>query len=213
MKIGGVTITSGVSSIDDRTNWTERQIRGSEKKAAFGSWFGVIFSAILFLIFYLTNHHSLFIDKNIPNPILCVIAFGTAISLIKATWETIRLRRFGDPVLELNTAPIPLGGVLEGRLQLATGTDHAPEFTTTLACIHRSGNGKNTTEKILWSGESKSTLLLGGILPISIAVPTDQPQTNGANPFDRILWRLTVRAPFRGQAFLEKYEVPIGHVP
>jgi hypothetical protein len=217
MNIGGVKITSGFSPIDNRTNWTGTQIRGSEKKTVVGSWFGAILPAVLFGLFFWHTHLGFFISKNVPNPFLCVFIPVSFFMFGKAIWETIRLKRFGDPLLELNTAPIPLGGTVEGRITLTSGADNAPEFTVTLACIHHvhtSGSkSSNISEKVLWSAENKTSLLLGGILPISVAVPADQPQTNCANPFDCILWRLTVKAPFRGQAFLEKYEIPVGQAP
>jgi hypothetical protein len=217
MKFGGIEVTSGPAAFKDRTDWTTTQIRGSEKKTVFGSWFGIVFTIAVFLLFFRFTHQGLFLSKGIPNPLLLVFGAITIFSLVKAIWETVRLNRFGDPVLELNTAPIPLGGTVEGRINISSGADKAPEFTITLACIHRvtSNSGKNssTSETVLWSAEKKTPVLLGGILPISMAVPEGQPQTNGANPFDCILWRLTVKAPFRGQAFLEKYEVPVGHAP
>ena len=217
MNIGGVKISRNFSTTDDRTNWTATQIWGSEKGTVVRYWFGAIFLVVVLSIYFWFSHQPLFIAKNFPNPFLCVMAFASLYTFSKAIWETVRLKRFGDPMLELNTAPIPIGGTVEGRVTLNSGADNAPDFTVTLACIHRvtSNSGKNssTSEKVLWSAEKKATLLLGGILPISMAVPEGQPQTNAANPFDCILWRLTVKAPFPGQAFLEKYELPIGNAP
>lgn len=220
MDLGGIKITRGSAAtpwVDDRTDWSSREIRGSEKKAVFGLWAGGVAPLLFGALGLWWTKMPIFIGKNIPNPFLGIIALFSLISFARAIWETIRLKRFGDPTLELNTLPILLGGTLEGRINLSSGMDTAPEFTITLACIHRvvTGNGKNnsTRETILWSGNSKASLLLGGILPISIAVPADQPQTNGANPFDRILWLLTVKAPFPGPSFLEKYEVPVGQPP
>jgi hypothetical protein len=219
MKIGGIEIKSGPGAFTDRTNWTGTQIQGSEKKNVFGSWFGAIFPLFVFGTFFLFTRQHVFIAKNFPHPFLIVIALVTLFSVPKAIWETIRLKRFGDPILELGTAPIPLGGTVEGRINFGSGVDSKREFTVTLACIrhhHTSGAGNSSggvIEKVLWSTEQKATPMLGGILPVSMAVPTDQPQTNGANPFDRILWRVTVRSSYFGPGFLEKYEVPVGQPP
>ena len=54
-----------------------------------------------------------------------------------------------------------------------------------------------------------ASLLPGGVVPVSVAVPPDQKETNSDDAFDQILWRLTVMAPFRGPSFLEKYEIPV----
>jgi hypothetical protein len=216
MKIGDVTITSGSSNfpgVKDRTDWTQREIRGSEKKTVMGSWFGAIFPLVVGSLFFWHAKMPFFIAKNVPNPVWGMMLLVSAGFLLKAIWETIRLRRFGDPVLKLNAAPIPLGGTVEGRINFTSGAENSPEFTVTLACIHRVHRNKNVTEKVLWTADTQASMLLGGILPISVAVPPDQPPTSGSNPFDCILWRLTVKAPFRGMQFLEKYEVPVGQAP
>jgi hypothetical protein len=134
--------------------------------------------------------------------------------LFRAIWETFRLKRFGDPVLELNTGKGTIGGTVEGRLCLGSNITNAPDFTLKLACIRRvermGGKGRSSViETVLWSAENKATLLLGGILPISFTVPEGQLPTNDDNPSNQVLWRLTINAPIRGVAFLEKYEIPV----
>jgi hypothetical protein len=217
MQLGPIRISSGSTPFPDRTKWTETQIRGSEKGTVTASWAGGILPVVFILIYFWFSHQPLFIAKNFPHPFICVVGLISLIAFPKAIWETIRLKRFGDPILELSKAPIPLGGTVEGRINLTSGVDQAPEFTVTLACIHRvqtnAGKNSHVSETVLWSADQKASVLLGGILPISIPVPTDQPHTDGSNPFDRILWRVTVKAPFRGPAFLEKYEVPVGQAP
>jgi hypothetical protein len=191
------------SDFDDDDGPPESTIRGSEKGAVIGAWFGSIFFCGI-CWWFLHNMH-------IPHfywfyPPLALLVFS------KAIWETIRLNRFGDPVLELGTVPIPPGGRVEGRINITARLAKSPEFTATLACIHRvtTGTGKSshTKETILWSDESKANLI-GGILPISLSIPAEQPPTNDKNPFDCIVWRLTVKAPFPIIPFLEKYELPI----
>jgi hypothetical protein len=200
----------------NQVDWTTTQIRGSEKGTVLRLWVVTGTMVIMGGVFIWNTHQGFFIAKNVPNIFLCILAPLTFFLLAKATWETVRLKRFGDPMLELNAAPIPAGEKVEGRITLALN-GQAPDFELTLACIHRvvTGTDKNSkvTETVLWSTLEKASLLLGGILPVSIATSKEQPQTNSDNPSDRILWRLTVKAPFHGPAFLENYELPVGRAP
>jgi hypothetical protein len=212
VNMGGIRGTSGIPARDDPTDWTRTEIQGSEKKVVMGAWFGAAIMIAVLVWFFWHSSMPLFLAKGLLNPMVWGTGLIALAVLAKAIWETIRLKRFGNPILELNTAPILLGGTLEGRINI-TGIDQGPEFSVTLACIHRvvTSNGKNsnTKETILWSNEKKATLLPGGVLAISIPVPINQPQTNCANSFDSIIWRLSVKGPFRGPAFLEKYELPV----
>ena len=197
-----------------RDDWAIRQVRGTEKAAAIRTWLVALGSVVMF--FWFVWHAQLPLFKASAGPGVYFFWLFPAISLFlfcRAIFEILRLKRFGDPVLELNAVPIPPGGSIDGRITIRSGSDNAPQFTLLLACIHRvvTNNGKNNhiSETVLWSAEKTASLLSGGILPISISVPTDQPQTNRNDPFDGILWRLTVKAPFLGISFLEKYEMPI----
>lgn len=226
MKLGPVTITSGNTPFDygpdRRTKWTERQIRGSEKKSVVGSWLGLSIPLFILGFFHWFAHMPLSLylpgtKGHLINPIMAIVGVITALILIKAIWETVRLNRFGDPTLELNTAPIPLGGTVEGRIPVPFATTSSPDFIVRLACVRQyqqqGGKDSHTVETVLWKDERTAKVLVGGILPIAMAVPVDQPHTNGANPFDRILWRVTVKAPFGLQKFVENYEVPVGSAP
>jgi hypothetical protein len=188
-------------------------IPGSEKRAAVGPWIGVVMMAAIALTTSWWMHLPLIVKPGIPNPIAAITGLLALFFLVRGGWETIRLRRFGDPALSLVCAPVPRGGKVEGRIELGSGLTTAPSFTLRLQCIHayveNTGRNSHTVENVLWSGEEQATILPGGILPVSIAVPPDQPASRGGGLADRVLWRLTVMAPFRGIPFLEKYEIPV----
>jgi len=192
------------------------QIRGSEKKSLTGAWLALLLPLFIGGFFMGWGHMPFFMKPGVPNPIADVLGLVVVLLLGRAIWETIRLKRFGDPLLDLTHAPVPLGGMVEGRITLGPGLTTAPDFSVKFQCIRRvlqqSGKNSHWVETILWSGENTVSLLPGGMVPISIAVPPDQEETNSGDAFDQILWRLTVKAPFRGPAFLEKYEIPVeGH--
>jgi hypothetical protein len=213
MSQGDMEFAQPLPSSPDLSDPVSRQIRGSEKKAVWGSWLGAAGTVIFALFVGWHMPMPLFLKPGFPNPFLAVLAIIFVLLCGKAIWETLRLRRFGDPVLELTDVPVPLGGALEGRVGLSSALADAPEFSAKLQCIRsvtqNTGKNSHTVETILWSDEKKTNLLPGGIVPISIAMPDGFPETNGDNPWNRILWRLTVSAPFPGIAFREKYEIPV----
>jgi len=193
---------------------TERIIRGSEKGVATGSWLACAGVWALSGFSYWHSHIT-FTGPRVSPVSYFFLLFPLAALLLtlRALWETARLKRFGDPVLELASAPIPPGESVMGRINLGAVGAQAPEFKLALACIHRTvvqgAKGDSIRETVLWSGEQKTTLLPGGILNVSMAVPADQPESHNNVGPEAILWRLTVTAPFRGMAFQEKYLVPV----
>ena len=191
------------------------QIRGSEKKSVTGAWLVLLLPLGMEGFFVEGAHMPIFAVNGKPNPISLILGVIALLIIARAVWETYRLLRFGDPILQLNSVPIPLGGMLEGQINLGSSFTTGPDFTARLECIHRvlERGAKNShwVEKVLWTQTQTTSLLPGGIVPISIELPPDQPESNaGFN--DQIVWRLTVQARFRGPDFLEKYEIPVeGH--
>jgi hypothetical protein len=180
---------------------SDNGIQGSEKRAAIGSWLGVP------LLIRGSSH-------TIPNPFLFFLGIPIVLLGAKAILDTSRLARFGDPVFEPGAGPFHPGGTLDGRLNLNPKAAAIGQFKLTLACIHRtvtnSGKNSHVSEKILWKNDVTTAVLPGGILPVAMEIPVDQPSTNRTNPNDGILWRLTVRAASGHFTFLEKYEIVIG---
>jgi hypothetical protein len=199
--------------ITSRETPLSTQIRGSERKSLTGAWLTLVLPLGIGAFFLGWAHMPLFMKPGVPNPIVDVLGLLVVVLLGRAVWETIRLKRFGDPVLDLTHVPVPLGGTVEGRITLGSGLTMAPDFSVKLQCIRRvlqqSGKNSHWVETVLWTGEDTASLLPGGIVPVSMVVPPDQEETNSRDAFNQILWRLTVKAPFRGPAFLEKYEIPV----
>jgi hypothetical protein len=188
-------------------------IRGSERRSVTGAWLALLLPLGIGAFFCGWGHMPVFMKPGIPNPIAIIIGLVGLLILGRAVWETIRLNRFGDPVLDLVRVPVPLGGTVEGRITLGSRTTTAPDFNLKLQCIRRvlQQGPKNShwVETVLWAGEKTVPLLPGAMVPVTMEVPADQPETNADDLAEQILWRLTVRAPFRGPAFLEKYPIPV----
>jgi hypothetical protein len=135
--------------------------------------------------------------------------------LSKAILDTSRVARFGDPVFEPGAGPFAPGGALDGRISLNPKAAALGQFKLTLACIHRvvtqGPKSSHVSEKVLWKNDVSTAVLPGGILPVAMEIPAEQPATNRTNPNDGIFWRLTVRAASGHFTFLETYEVDIGN--
>ena len=188
------------------------QIKGSEKKSVTTAWIGATIFAFITWWFTGWGHMPIFLPhEKYSNPIACILGIIGLLVLGKAIYETIRLKRFGDPALELNAGKGVTGATLDGRINFGPAMIHAPEFTVKLACMQsvQQMGEKNPRIARLWSNEQKATLMHGGVLPISMMIPDDQPPSSGMDSFNRIYWQLTVKAPFWPVGFLEKYEVPI----
>jgi hypothetical protein len=189
------------------------QIRGSEKKSLTAAWLALLLPLFVGGLFFGWAHMPFLMKPGVPNPLAIILGLVVVVMFGRVIWEAIRLKRFGDPVLDLTHVPVPLGGTVEGRIILASGMMTAPEFNVKLQCIRRvlqqSAKSSHWVETVLWNSEKTASLLPGGIVSVSMAVPPDQEETNSNDAFNQILWRLTVKAPFRGPAFLEKYEIPV----
>ncbi len=137
--------------------------------------------------------------------------FGGALGLLGAgvvgglwIWvlrTVLRGRHYGDAELELVTAPVRLGGKLEGRVRAKAtlATDEA--INVVMQCwATRSGGGDSGSESQLrWDSETllrAEEVELGNgelSIPIDLAIPADQPATGEAESRWEISWTLTVK--------------------
>jgi hypothetical protein len=127
--------------------------------------------------------------------------------------------------LQLDVLPVPLGGGLQGKLeipaQLSSRTVQAQ-----LLCLRRkvtgSGKNRNTRETILWenrydiglqagsqSGHGGNTNASAHTARIAIPVPDDQPVSDWENARNQIIWRLDVSASEPGVDYASSFELPV----
>src|SRR5512143_294181 len=152
-----------------RPDWAARRIADQN---ASGAW-GMLFFALLWSVFSCGLAY-LFLSQRDGNGIgrMLVMIFPAAggLMLIGAAYVLLRRRRYGVPVLELATLPVPVGRALAGLVRTRAVFDPAGGFVVKLQCIHRTvtGTGKNrsTREDTLWEGERTipgATRYAGGI--------------------------------------------------
>jgi hypothetical protein len=132
--------------------------------------------------------------------------------LVWAIRATIRRRRYGTSVLELDTLPAVVGHALEGTLRTPAGLRPPEGFRVVLSCIRRvtSGSGRNrsTSERILWQEEHRTGASGTGV-PVAFAIPADAAPSEPVRANDRTLWRLEVSAEVPGVDYAAGFEVPV----
>ena len=132
--------------------------------------------------------------------------------LVWAMRITIRRRRYGTSVLELDTLPAVVGHALEGTLRTPAGLRPPEGFRVLLSCIRRStsgsGNDRSTSESILWQEEHRTGVSGTGV-PVAFAIPADAAPTGPVRGDDRTLWRLDVSAETPGVDYTAGFEVPV----
>jgi hypothetical protein len=134
--------------------------------------------------------------------------------LVWAMRITIRRRRYGTSVLELDTLPAVVGHALEGTLRTPTWLRPPEGFRVVLSCIRRvtrgSGRDRSTSETILWQEEHRTGASGTGV-PVAFAIPADAAPSEPGRGDDRTLWRLEVSAEVPGVDYAAGFEVPVFH--
>jgi len=137
--------------------------------------------------------------------------------IVWAVREVIRRRRYGNSVVQLETHPVPLGGVVRGTLDIPARLD-AREIQLQLACVNRytSGSGKNrrTRERVLWEDKQRAMTRSGTgpgrtSAPVEVALPNDQPVASEDDVRNRIIWRLTATSAEPGVDYKAVFELPV----
>ena len=148
------------------------------------------------------------------------IGIGFVIAIVRAVRAH---RRFGDCFFELAQVPVPLGGTLDGMIQIGARLRLEHGLHLKLSCIRRvvTGSGKNqsTQETVLWQDEKvfvpEASLPEpepnhSGI-PIFFKLPADQPECY-AHGCESVSWRLEAKARMSGPDFSALFEVPVFQV-
>jgi hypothetical protein len=192
-------------------------VAGSLKKNVLAAWFfTAIWNLISWPLFYVMFHASQRGNRSVMMPEIIMSLFplvGVAL-LIWAIRQTLQWQKYGDPALDIDFVPIPVGGRFQGRITLQKQPGPMPSFALTLSCIHRvvtgSGKSRSVSETILYHDDQTASAQPGGIIPISFDIPPDAQETDQTNSSDSILWRLRATGAFPGIPFIEQYDVPVG---
>ena len=180
---------------------------------AFASLWNLISAPIPFLIWEEVT------DKGNTAALFALLFPLVGLGLIAwVVWLLMQRRRYGNATFTLDSLPVALGGQLSGKLHIPTKLAEGDLLNVHLDCVRRritgSGKHRSTDEDLLWQDSQRLRLqphhlMQGTRVHIAFPVPEDQPQTDGRNPRDAIVWRLRMSAETPGVDFSAAFEIPV----
>lgn len=186
-------------------------------------WAAIVFAGFWNLISLPTGFIGVREALDKDNPVALVALLFPLVGLGLLVWAvraTVRRRRYGVSVLEMEATPAPLGHGLTGVVRTGTAVAAPEGFRVVLTCVRRvtrgSGKNRSTSESILWQEErvvaGRTTRDARGMrteVPVAFPLPGDGQPSDGSNPRDRVLWRLEVSASVPGVDYQSTFEVPV----
>jgi len=201
-------------------DWSSRLIQDSNRSSLSYIWFFSIFWNLISVPMSLTVlPREILQNRNYPALLGLLFPLVGAGLLIWAIRATLRWKKFGTSVLELETLPGVIGGHLKGLLQTRTALLPEEGLSLKLTCINRtvSGSGKNRSvnEKILWRERQVipkdriEARVQGSSIPFTFEVPYDAKETDRKNMDNAILWYVDAAASVPGVDYAAQFEVPL----
>ncbi len=195
--------------------WAERRIRSTERATTAGAWaLAILWNSVSSPILFLLPDELR--KGNKPAVIGLVFPLVGAGMIVWAIRATLRWRRFGNSVFELETLPAPAGGELRGSI--ITRLDPPPESVRlTLTCVRRYNrtNDDSATENVLWQNEQRvhgddlRRETMGAVIPVNFAIPPDAPSSEPDATGSSVHWRLQAEALVPGVDYQSRFEVPV----
>lgn len=143
---------------------------------------------------------------------------GVAV-LVWAVHATIRWRKFGRAVFEMDAVPAWLGASLEGGIVTFVDLSQARWLRATLRCLHRSTTERRGTTRTEVEPRWESELEIppahvgrdyrGSVVPVSFEIPSDLAETTVGDEDEDIVWRLNLTAGLPGIDYGVEFDVPV----
>ncbi|MDX9978969.1 MAG: hypothetical protein RBU25_02875 [Lentisphaeria bacterium] len=151
--------------------------------------------------------------------LLLVYPFAGVLLAVRAMTVTIRLFRYGRPVLCLKSVPCPLGGAISGVIEFP-GLRLPPFQSAELELherhlLHRNPgrNSRKDQMETVWKVRVPIQLPPGGNrLAVTLPVPGDGKPTEPTGD-DRVAWRILLRAATEGVNLGAAFDVPVSAGP
>jgi len=203
-----------------RKDWASRMIPDSNRSSLSYIWFFAVFWNLISAPLSLTVlPREVLQNRNYPALLGLLFPLVGAGLLIWAIRATLRWKKFGTSVLELETLPGVIGGHLNGLLQTRTALLPEEGLSLKLTCIKRtvSGSGKNRSvnEKILWRERQVipkdriEARTQGSSIPFTFEIPYNAKETDRENMDNAILWYVDAAASVPGVDYGSQFEVPL----
>jgi hypothetical protein len=197
-----------------RRRWASATIKSSGKTTMIFAW---CFAACWNLIAIPVGINCIaeFLEGNTVALIGLLFPLVGAGMVLWAAKETVKWRRFGLALLQLDPYPGAIGGQFGGTIEVTLPYDRAHRFKVTLQCLesYYTGTGKDRKrrENCIWQREgyahtqrSRQGTTLELLFNVDAGLPESEPQANRYH-----LWRLNVVAELPGADFDRSYEVPV----
>jgi hypothetical protein len=202
-----------------REEWASGRIQDSNRSSLSYVWFFAILWNLISAPLSMVLPREILQDRNYPALVGLLFPLAGAGLLIWAIRATLRWKKFGTSLLELETLPGVIGGHLEGILQTPTPLFAEEGFSLKLTCIDRrvTGSGKNRSvnEKILWRErqvipkERIEAGIQGSSIPLTFQIPYDARETDRKDMDNAILWYVDAEASVPGVDYGAQFEVPL----
>ena len=104
-----------------------------------------------------------------------------------------RWRRTGAATLRLGASPLAPGSMLSGTVQLQQPVVAVEGFSLELRCLERYTSAKaRSHDAVRWSHDTRVPAWSGTTLPVSVAIPPDQPPSSRQDGSTSVVWELRV---------------------
>jgi hypothetical protein len=153
-----------------------------------------------------------------PLPLFFGACFGLlgTYFLLRGVLHTLRYRKYGSSVLEVNEAR--LGQELKGVLRTASDLSPLADFKVRLRCDRRTSSrsvrgGWTTMTSCLWDSVQTvpATTRSSEGIPIRIAIPDDGIASGSRQSGrERVTWGLEVRVPLQGTDYFAEFPIKVG---
>ena len=195
-----------------RDDWAARRITDTSGTEMWTAWVFAAFWNLVSLPGAVLGVQAALRDGNRAGFIALLFPVVGVGILVWAVRATLRRRRFGTSLLQLDTLPAVVGHTLEGTVRTPAGLRPTGGFRVLLTCLRRvttgSGRNRSTSESVLWQEERR--VPGGGVgLPVAFAIPADAAPSDSRQSGDRTLWRLEVSAEVPGVDYAAVFEVPV----
>ncbi|MCB1056542.1 MAG: DUF3592 domain-containing protein [Acidobacteria bacterium] len=200
-----------------RDDWAEGLVRYSDRRPALGMLvFALLWNLISSPILFVLPEE---LDKgNYPALLGLLFPLVGAGLVIWVVRGMLRWRRYGESTLFLDRVPVPVGGVLEGRVEIDSRVEPPDGFAWTLSCVEkpqRRSNRSSNTERVQWqdSGhlpyERHGVLSARTVVPIRLDLPAGERPTSREADDETVVWRLKLEADVEGIDYLGIFELPV----
>lgn len=214
----GLTIVDPAQPWMHRQDWKERAIKTKSRGTTIALTILALFWNALTLPAVLAIPSELKKGNYAILVILIFVVVGSVLAYF-AILSIFRWRRFGRAVLKMQTLPVVPGQALKGDIHLGTSLPIGCKVELILKAVSaklvHSGGRTSTKFDNLWSTNATSmpsitgSLYGGAVVPVSIPLPVDVPNTNNQDEDSRIFWTLSAKSDIPGADLDLEFEVPI----